>query len=51
MADAQVLEVQVLEVIGIVKDHHGARRNNPQPVLMPCGAGIMQGCGTPDSNS
>ena len=48
--DHEAADGHVLEVIGIVKDHHGAGRNDPQPILMPCGAGVMQGCGTPDLN-
>ena len=47
VSDHEAADRHVLEVIGIVKDHHGAGRNDPQPVLMPCAAGVMQRCGTP----
>ena len=51
VGDHETADRVVLEVIGIVKDHYGAGRNDPQPILMPCGAAVMQGCGTPNSNS
>ncbi len=51
VGDHETADRAVLEVIGIVKDHHSAGRNDPQAILMPCGAAVMQGGGTPDSNS
>ena len=51
MLDHEMAGREVLEVIGIVQNHHGSGRDDSQSIQMPGAAGgVLQGRGTPDSN-